>query len=368
MVLYICETEYQLFNALCIMKMREEGKESDILLCLDQNRTDDQIVDRIESLAIVNDVFLYKYVMNTSQTNVAKVAKAIKDLSVVKRMRQELPNSFKKYDRLYLAGPSMAGVAVYYHFLKKNASLRLSLYEEGIFEYYMYAKKQIWRRWYSKVVYGHYYLDENDELFVHEPQYALNIRDGVQVKKIEKAGSLKGIRETVNCIFNIGNSDVENWRTLGQKKFLYFDQNFYDEGKEQVQERLLSELIGVLGREDLIIKKHPISDDKKYDDKMVSILYPDKPMELVLMNVELSSIKIVFTVCSSAAINFHFVFDKNIHVFFLYEIFKMEKNWAPVYTLIENIRMKDGGRFIHIPKTIEELNFELERLKEKDQK
>ena len=183
MILFVCETQAQVINAINIRYNEYPNKNVDLCICNNTEKTQ-KLYESIIDKGVFTHTYAYKTILNTDQSVKSKIYKAINNIFLLNRMNKILPNCDCVYERIYIAGPSLSCIGVYYYFYKKNNNTRLSLYEEGLYEYYMFTCNNRLKKIYSKIMYGTYYIEKADNLFVYNPDCVLNKPSSFMVKKI----------------------------------------------------------------------------------------------------------------------------------------------------------------------------------------
>lgn len=317
MILFVCETQTQIFNALNIKYSLYTKEKADI--CISKNIYNvDEIVERLKSKSLFSGVFTYMPYSNTVQSLKAKIEKILIGLHMLEIVKEALPNRNKEYSSIFLGGPSIFTQGIYYYFKRKNADIKLRIYEEGIFEYYMFKyKKNFTRRIYSRLIYDHFYLDECEKVFIYKPELLLSKPDSVEAVKIPDLSNVSEVfKNLLNYVFGFKEDGLEG---LDECEYIYLDQAFSLK-EDLLQREIVKHIISQIGVQDFLIKLHPFSQKNKYDEMNVRCIKSSFPLELIQMNYMKENITFL-TVCSSAVFNSNLVLGKQYKIVLLYKIF-----------------------------------------------
>ncbi|MCD7791680.1 MAG: hypothetical protein LUH55_14515, partial [Bacteroides thetaiotaomicron] len=231
-MLFVCETDAQLFNAINIKLNIFPMKDADVCI-VDTAKNREKISNRIKQYGIFKNVYRVLAHRDTKQTFTAKLRKALSYISQTK-LWENIPNKEMNYSDIFIAGPSMNCIKVYYYFREINPDIKLHLYEEGVFEYYMFAYKQNpVRRLYSKVIFGCYYLDNASDIYVYSENMMLKKPDNVELKVIPMVSkNNEDLRRIENAVFDFSYEGLE---TFGECRFLFLEQFFPNQKEQEAQ-------------------------------------------------------------------------------------------------------------------------------------
>lgn len=349
MILFVCETKNQVLNALNIKMSMYSDSAADVCFC---NKTGilDSIISKVRKAGIFSHVYEYKTSYKPKQDAFSMFKKAFSDVNIIKQVAKRLPN-LGEYDMVFISGPDLACIAVYYLLKKKTPDIKLCIYEEGIFEYYIFTYKyNKIRGIYSKLVYGSFYLDHCKEMYVYNPSAIvwkpLDVK-GVAIPQIQRNTEICGL---LNNIFDYEANDVEE---LSKFKYVFVESCFPDYRSENAQHDLVKKLFDRFG-EELIVKMHPRSPMKKYDDIGVKVLKTSQTMEIIFMNGDFKD-KVFFTMYSSAIFNMEFMFGLTPTVVLLNDVFNILSKDEGVKQLIENFKSTYPKDLLFNPHNQEEL-------------
>ena len=352
-LLFICETKAQVFNAVNIKFNLFTDTNADIYLCDNGVNNLSYLREGLEQCGVFDNTEVYMTGHHTDQSIKGKLYKAINNIKFYKQLEEGLPKLNRRYDIIFIAGPSSSVNSVYYFLKRKIPDLKLYLFEEGIHEYYMLASKsKCFRKIYSLLVYGRYYIDDVEELYVYEPSLVRNKRDDIKVKSIPQVSFKNSVlKDMFNKIFKY-NLSIEN--NSDDKCILFIDQAFPNEKENICQKNILRNIIDKVGHANVLVKMHPHSSDNKYSDLKVKCIGAEQTMEMIELNAMLKNLSLV-TICSSSAFNYKLIFNVNMKIILLYKIFEGQTIDEQMYCFMEDFTKKYNDIDIRIPCDIEEL-------------
>lgn len=350
-ILFVCETKAQLFNAFNIKINVFKEANADLCLCDNGINNICTLQPSVESCGVFNYIYSYCTGHDIDQTLVGKVKRAFRSVNLVRTVSETLPNSSDKYTMIFISGPSSSVNCVYYHFKKFNKNIKLFLYEEGIYEYYMLNNKNFARKLYSYVFYHRYYLDDAERVYVYSPRLLTGNTEKKIIMCIPKI-SFQNLTfvNVINAAFNI---EKQMFKSIKNVKYLYMDQAFPSEKENFQQIRIIQRIAEVVGMDNILIKLHPNSPSDKYSEYSSICIKNNMAMEVIELNLRLQDITLL-TICSSSVFNFKMMFDVNPRIILLYRMFKsatVEKN---LFKFIENFKNNYHNGEVFTPATMEE--------------
>lgn len=318
--LFVCETDAQIMNAVNIKRNLLKTVDSDLCL-LDLNGRREHIANNIERSNIFGKIYVCHPKFNRNQSLTTKIEKALKYA-----LRKEYPGDFlinkdSVYSEIFIAGPSLNSVGVYYFFRRKNKNIVLSLYEEGVFEYYIYKyKKNLWRRIYSNIVFGGYYIDYSRKIYVYNKELLLNKPSRVHSINIPKIDSSDmKTKALYNDIFGVPDLTEQMFGA----DYLFIEQAFPEEKENEIQTQILKDIADIVGKNKLVVKLHPHSKEDKYSELGIRVLNIPLSMEMLLLNYgKVLKDCVLLSICSSAVFNCNLVFGLEPKIILLYKLFE----------------------------------------------
>ena len=351
MILFLCETKSQILNTIAI-KMGIYSDES-VDVCLVR-----KVAMPIEYEYKLNEIGLFEKVFSVEldhipeQSFFSKLKKSLQYITIVRKLKKKLENKLRNYSHVFVSGPGTACPAIYYGIKQNNPEVKLSLFEEGTFEYYMFRYTSTQRRWYSKLFYGSYYVDDAENLLVYDPSMVIDKPDYISVKNIPKLFNNHSFKEKVNYIFNYDKKGLDVMKNCD----CIFLESCYDNYElENTQNKIIELLYESIG-DRLIVKLHPRSNIHKYDSIGVNRLNTSQSMEMILLNHEFDINNIVFvSPLSSAMLNLKIMFGKEPKMILLNETLNLSSKIAGIDCLANKFIEDYDKQLIFQPHSVKEL-------------
>lgn len=266
-----------------------------------------------------------------------------------------------KYDYFFFDNmDSLLTNLLYGYFYKRNKKIKGIFYEEGIGVctdrrlslkgYKTYQLMRLKCRLLKCEM-----LDENiDRYWCFDKKM---VHASIDINKIAEIPLFStGGQEYINIINRI--YDYHNLKDNYQKKYIFFEESFISNpGMEMVEdEKLILEVINLLGKENVIVKRHPRNREDRFEkygietNKNFAI-----PWEVIVMNEAFQN-SMFITVSSGAVLTSLQYFDVNVPTVFLNYCMGCEIPYWNTFrkNVVEIMKMHPECRFI-IPKSKEEL-------------
>ncbi len=354
MYLFLIMTPSQLLNAIVLSKMVLKDIECDAYITANL----DKYKSAVERCQVFKNVYSYELLPDiTRRQNIFKrMLVRVKNAMDVKKIPGMVPSDLKKYECIFASGVSLRNYEIYYAAKRLNPSVRISLYEEGICEYYSLTQKSKSKKLFSHFFFHSYYLEDCRELYVYEPGIVKSYWDNITVKAIPRFYDDKDLMSLLNNVFSF---NIEETRIYLKK--VVFLESCYDEDleSEKYQLELLNKVIEAVGTEKVIVKLHPRSSKDKYPENIKSV-YSYIPFEILAANMDLDGCAFVST-CTSAIVNPKLILNKEPVVVCLDRINNKELNESD-YVFDRVAGLYESKRF-YMPGSEAELTDALNELK-----
>lgn len=301
MFLFLLNTPTQLLNAMVLIHGRFPGTECDAYYT-DNLR---EFFEKQEIHAFFKNAYpieLLPDIWARSSGLKRSIVRIKNALDFRKIVNGGLPSEPALYQRVFASGISLRNYEIYYAIKARNPKAMLSLYEEGICEYYNLGERSIPQTVFSYFFFGHYYKREADSLYVYEPSAAVRVWKNAEVKPIPKAFDPE-LRAAVNRVFGYQKTVLDG----GPGKVVILEQAFDKKEDQEKQNKWIRKLEKTFGRENIIIKLHPRSEVSKYGDGY-TYCETSIPLEILIMNESVSH-HLFVSVSSSAVLNFRLMFQ-----------------------------------------------------------
>lgn len=317
MILFVCESLFQLFNAINLRTTLFKDESVDICVC-EKTGLFQNVIGFLKKSKVFDQVYYYGAPMNAKQDLLNKVKKIIYAHKILSHITESLPDIKYDYNKVFVSGAGLSSASIYYFIHRHNKNTKCCLYEDGMFEYVVYTNKELWsRRLISKLLFGEYYLDTAVELYVYEPNLTINIPTHIRKIAIPKIENYQN-RQLYNMIYNFDDKGLD---VIDRCSYIYVDTCFFDESSSVIQYDIVEWLYKKVG-DKLLVKLHPRSDIHKYDKIGVTCLKSSQIMELIVMNKKLTHCTFLSSI-STAIFNMKSVFNQTPKLIILNNIFNI---------------------------------------------
>lgn len=338
MILFIAITPAQLVNATRIAETEYREVEADLYCTSNLMSMFGKFINR----DIYKNIFLIDDIINQNKTiNISILKKIYNRFAITKNYKalfKSLPSNPLVYDEIFLSGPNLNVLTIYYSIYYANPKIKLNLFEEGLFEYCLLSmNKEFGKILYSKFFFHNYYLEKSQKGYFYEPKLVENKWKNISLQKIEKE-------------FSDFYKDNEN----NPQKFIFVEQDFVREDYNKIQNDLVSDLASRLPKDNFYIKLHPRSNKFKYG-RDIKYLPADVPLEKMAFE-EVMNNAIFISFFSSAILNLKIVTDIEPTVILLVNLLpKLKKLEKEVKRIINDIPGKLNYPNFLVPKSYEEV-------------
>lgn len=339
-ILFLVNTPMQLFNAAILSHTEFSNKTCDVYYTSNVSTEVCQLIQRGVffkgyEISLVKDI--------CKRTNAFQRALVrIKNALDIRTIMKSLPSDPDTYGEVFVSGISLRNCEWYYAIKKINKRVKISLYEEGLYEYRGFQSKNYLKIIFSYIFFHHYYLSECEALYVYRPEFVRCIWKNIRICKININADPEFLKK-INQAFGYQKTVLD-----GSHKFIVLDQALYKKAEEDMQNELIHRLSSIVGREQLIVKLHPRSDRDKYKGEY-EILNNNLPFELIALNEKIMG-NIFVSILSSAAVNLYLMLNEEPQIIML-SSFLVRKGCAE---FLEKVKNGFQSNTFWIPETIEE--------------
>lgn len=319
MVLFICNTPYQLFNALRLKMTKFIDVEADIIISdhstvnmFEENIIKESIFNNvysIKSLALSRGFFHFENSKKRDALN--KPYSFIKDI---------LNINYLKYDNIFFANIEGYIQLIYRYIInEKKKKTIFSLYEDGWSSYTNdfsnYAISDF-EKLYIENKEGKLLQKNIDEKWVYDIRLLCHPSPfgNFNIPKIDLKD--KKYKELVNRIFNYSKSCLIN------ENHLFLEEAFSQDGYKNNDLEIVKNILDYIPKNDFIVKRHPRLKKNRFEKNSIKTNSDQKiPFEVYILNQDFSK-KLIYTITSSAVLTPSIVFDKTIKVMYLKKLLK----------------------------------------------
>ena len=351
MILFRCDSVYQLMNAIQLKKTLEKDQKADLLL---SNHVDfKDIPQKLKEAGVFETI--YRIESNEKSKEYWKLTMEEREYySLHPEEYVETHFLEKTYTDFYISFDTAYSKLLYYFMVSKMPSLKVHLFEDGMATYVCNVKERCKQDGMSHEHYGEKaFYNRIVELLVYEPMLFTEAFPSFPILPIPKINTEN--KEVCNLFRNVFGSN-----SLPKERYIFLEEAFLDDNNITNDMELFLKFVQLVGKENIIVKRHPRSPYDRFTPMGFSVMEATTtPFEMTLMDYDISE-KIFVTVTSTASVTGKLVFQKEVHTILLYHFFE-GKSW-----MIENrqfkkyfkglLRLLNGEeQKILIPKSWEEL-------------
>ncbi len=351
--LYVCESVYQLFNAIVLRLSVLPDVPADVILT---EHTDFSAIARaLETTGVFDEVL--RPVCRPLQ-DVYYAASPAQREAYLRAPETLIGDPLKRvYTDFFVAIDHIYPKMLYYRQLQKGMKPAVHFFEEGMRAYTIDIRQS--ERTRDPIVTSHYGADSFarnivdhylyvPELFaVSDPAYELKA-----IPKINRNDAR--LRDTLTTVFGTS--------PLPPERFLFFEESNYCDHQLTNDFQLFEQVVQLVGKENIIVKRHPRNTVDRFTDadRGYQVMKGHGiPWEMQLLHNDVSH-KIFVTIVSTASVTPFFLFGQPAHTIHLKGMFHgkssllNDKAFAKFYhRMIEYFNREE--RMIHTPQSETEL-------------
>ena len=307
-VLMVCNSVMQIMAAVQIRR-KLFTEDYGVIAISDFVPNMNELVERINREGVFDQVIALPV------RNICFNAKKIKIQHIVRKYKY-LDNIGKldNYDYDVLMSGNIYGMLELYFNRVRNKKVEVYLLQDGNYNYIdEELQKLIFPNLKDK--FFHDILKRLKGQFIFSAEYGYN-----DISKFESYDIPK-ISEEDKSIYN--KIFLYNKRKVYDKKIVFLDQPFEEQGICMKEDELIRPIIEKYGEDKVAIKIHPRTSKTKYSWYLESVIDDEVPLEIIALN---NNIDILVTISSSAGIMPCLCMDKSINAIFLYKLRKKEQD------------------------------------------
>lgn len=352
---FICTTKYHLFNIVNIIHDNYSLDENYLIIldCIERMS--------LEIQEIAESFKCFKRILIIHAGNIdASIRSYLQTL-----YRIAFPSSLRgfsaKMDRVFITATEIYSRVLTYNLLKKNPSLELYYYEDGLGSYSDVLSRATHNRTniLLKYRFGYYLIDKCKGLFVYKPQYVFENPYKKELYSIRQIESKSEYAKGLYRAFSIDKIKVN------KNIFpIYFDVSFYDskniENCNKYFKIIEEELDGKV-----LVKPHP-SKLNFWDKNKKNILFTSDTFEIFCLMYSFND-RMLLSVFSTSCLIPKMVFGMEPFVILFYKLFEnYNSQWKNVDKIVDAIKndYKNQLKFI-VPNSEDELRKALKQLSSK---
>ncbi len=360
MIAIMCETPFQLLNALNIVytKYNEE-----CILFITEDMFESEKKFKINSTnSIIKKI--YKVERNLKKNNLlerilSKLSRVFLDYDEIK-LRKKIPNfrDYKSIDKFICIKYSDCAFDIYKK-VKKNKKIEINLIEEGIGEYVLENGAAIeWKE--KKYINKHYLMAP--ELY--------KLPTNIKIEKSPYLNNSNEFKEILQDIYHY-RKDISKF-----KKIIYFGQAFAEDYKmpefTKIEGDIFNKLLENINYENIVVKLHPRSDIMLNEN--IECINTISPWECSVNDIEDIENRIIISTSSTTIITPKLFCNKEPYVIctikiyekYMKEILKEYNYYEKLVKFLNDVKSTymNKSKFF-MPNTLEELEKILQDIKKK---
>lgn len=352
--LIICETPFQIIMALYIKKLYSNANDEVDIIIGNTFNNYRLISDRIKKTSIFQSIYNADIKIFFERNKKKKLLSILKVLNLKKMMKEVFGENIKQYDEMYCWNydPFTISVRSYFSFYQKK--IKIFIFEEGYISYFPFDEvvhKQVATRIIEirNKLFGisNITRDSIDGLLLFEPDLLL-YNPKCQVYKMDrKVGLTDSFKRNIDNIFAASEVSLKY-----NKKYIIFEENH----PEYNDEPIFDNIINKVGRENVIIKLHPLRKENRFEKKGVMTLGNDGvPWEAIAYFLDFSD-KVLISIGSGSISSCRMLFGKKMNAFLIYKFMdtnlkQFDSKFCSFWNKLESKKMEGG---IYMPRDEQE--------------
>lgn len=312
MILFRCDSVYQLMNAIQIKITLLKDKPADLLLSDHTNF--DLLIPALRESGIFGEVKrLYSKKKADEYWTYTKEER--KNISRQPQEYVDMDVFDKEYTEFYISFETAYAKLMYYAMVQTGMHPKVHLFEDGMATYVCDVNKRCMGDGMDHEFYKtDKFIDNIERLLLYDPVLFTGEKMPFPIEKIPAVDYRnKDIKDIFHGIFGEAK--------LPKEKFIFLEEAFFDDKIPSNDLELVLRIADIVGKDQMIVKLHPrnkVNRFKEYGFKTME--HTQVPWEITLMDEDITD-KILFTVSSNASITSKLIFEKNMNVIMLYRMF-----------------------------------------------
>ena len=350
--LIICDTLYQIILAIQMKITVFEQDEVDIIISNHTNGTK-EISDRLKRTSLFRNVqYLKNKEISYPNNKMKSVAYALY-YGILGNTILKVDN----YDEIIFYGFDILLYTISNQYNKEKHKVKWSRFEEGLFSYEtdFSSGKAVQLVECINCLFGKNVISKSiSTYYCFFPEFKKNKYDWefVQIPALDK--NVREIRPILKRVFNFNEANI-------REKYIYFASSSDIDGRPYGETELVIKLSDLLGKENLIVKKHPRDTRDIYQNLGIHEMNASGiPWEIVQLCSDMQG-KVLLTADSGSFVSITAVYPQDITGLFLFELLdshdkqflKRKKN---IRSMLNDLHSKGLCKNIKIVEDIEDIN------------
>lgn len=288
--LFICDTPFQIMMALAFRMTILKNDIVDIVISDIINNSESLYQNVKESNVFSDAYYIRDYELNYGFQSLGK-AKKIKKLLNRKKIIKSLLPVDKSYDALFVTDTLRSIDWIYEQLLNINHQLKVFYYEEGpiavLCDQGNHFKKRkeyesVCKRLFNQVL-GVKHINGNFQgaftsVYNQMPKAYFEWYDLTRISR----DRLDAYVEILNEFWNYKHTNMFS------NKFIFLEESFFTDGRENRDLEIISDIVSVVGKKDIIVKLHPRTRENRFEKMGLTVYQKNNvPWELIALNGDL---------------------------------------------------------------------------------
>ena len=322
--LIICNSVYQILVALWLKHTRLRNEYVDLIVS-DHMNNGTMLAERLEQCGLFEHVY-YAQTLDFAKFKIHLSRASRIGINIApQRALSTFVNLSSDYSSLYVANVDYFAQLAFHALSRRNKEIQLLIFEDGLFTYSgLYEKdyintaipvtsipKQLLHSflYHTRTIYGNV-----AKLLLFHPE-DLMWKPDFPVEALEKINSADVMfRDICNYVFS-----YKECPDCYDRKYIFLEESFYAEGAAINDCEVIEKISERVGRENIMIKIHPRNPENRFSKLGYKTnINTSIPWEVVIMNMDDISEKILLTISSSSILNPILIFGKTIRAYSLY--------------------------------------------------
>lgn len=358
MILFLCETHFQLLNALNIKEQCYNSEKADLILT---KSTDFSLyLDSIRCSGFFENVIFLDYFQETEINHLKENINAYLSQKLEYEIINQITGVYSDY--FIPVDSSLLQKLIYYKLVKNGKTPKVHIFEEGILTYLQDVHANL-----SKDGMNHNLFPENQRLVNNIQEILLYKPELYSAKPFYKINPIPQINPATSKVIEVFGKHLGNFE-MPKEKYIYLAEPFDVEKLNNNEFDILDKVADIVGKENIIVKLHPRSDSKFFELHGYKTFVESKILwEMYVLNPDFEG-KVLITISSGAGTTSQLLYNKSIKSIYLHKIMTLSTRFHAKHPCFPAYFKKVFDLFnreekcVYCPKSVQELNMILQYL------
>lgn len=315
MLLFICETYFQLLNVLNLMEQKYKGETADLVLTKSSDFS--AIADELRAGGVFRDVLTLDFVQEQDRDELAKNIGEY----IAGREYKNLDEIIKLYTDYFIpVDSSLLQKLIYYRLAGAGHAPAVHIYEEGILTYLQDVRANLKTDGINHESFAESKRLENNiqEILVYDPELFC-AGNSYPVCAMPKISPDSPVVQVLRSFFGAPE--------LPEERYIYLAEPFAVEGLNIDELALLDRIADNVGRENMIVKLHPRTNASTFEmSGFKTFRGPKIPWELYVLNEGFAD-KVLLTISSGAGTTSKLLYDLDFTAVYLFNVVTLSQRY-----------------------------------------